>query len=43
MAEIPLRDIVPLEAIELDNDLTYEEKPVKIIEVASRVTRSKVI
>ena len=43
MADIPLRDIVPLEAIQLDSDLTYEEKPVKILEFASRVTRSKVI
>ena len=34
MADIPLRDTVPLEAIQLDSDLTYEE---------SRVTRSKVI
>ena len=25
MADIPLRDTVPLEAIQLDNDLTYEE------------------
>ena len=37
------RDMVPLEAIQLDSDLTYEEKPVKILEYASRVTRSKVI
>ena len=43
MADIPLRDTVPLETIHLDNDLTYEEKPVKILEFASRVTRSKVI
>ena len=43
MAEIPLRDTVPLEAIQLDSDLTYEEKLVKILEYASRVTRSKVI
>ena len=41
MADIPLRDTVPLEAIQLDSDLTYEEKPVKILEFASRVTRSK--
>ena len=27
----------------LDNDLTYEEKRVKILEFSSRVTRSKVI
>ena len=38
MADIPLRDTVPLEAIQLDSDLTYEEKPVKILEYASRVT-----
>ena len=43
MANIPLRDTMPLEAIQLDSDLTYEEKPVKILEFASRVTRSKVI
>ena len=43
MADIPLRDTVPLETIQLDNDLTYEEKPIKILEFASRVTRSKVI
>ena len=43
MADIPLRDTVPLETIQLDNDLTYEEKPVKILEFANRVTRSKVI
>ena len=43
MADIPLRDTVPLEAIQLESDLTYEEKPVKILEYASRVTRSKVI
>ena len=43
MAEIPLRDTVPLEAIQLESDLTYEEKPIKILEYASRVTRSKVI
>ena len=43
MAEIPLRDTVPLEAIQLDSDLKYEEKPVKILEFASRVMRNKVI
>ena len=43
MADIPLRDTVPLEAIQLDRDLTYEEKPMKILEFASRVTRNKVI
>ena len=43
MAEIPLRDTVPLEAIQLESDLTYEEEPVKSLEYASRVTCSKVI
>ena len=43
MADISLRDIVSLETIQLDNNLTYEEKPIKILEFASRVTRSKVI
>ena len=43
MADIPLRDTVPLEAIQMESDLTYEEKPVKIHEFASRVTRSRVI
>ena len=43
MANIPLRDTVPLESIQLDSDLTYEEKPVKILEFSSQVTRSKVI
>src|SRR4051812_39005473 len=43
MADIPLRDIVPLEAIQLESDLTYEEKPVKILETAERVTRTKTI
>ena len=43
MADIPLRDTVPLEAIQLDSDLTYKEKPVRILETANRVTRSKII
>ena len=43
MADVPLRDTVPLEAIQLDSDLTDEEKPVKILEFASKITRSKVI
>jgi hypothetical protein len=43
MADTPLRDTVPLEAIQLDSDLTYEEKPIRILETANRVTRSKII
>ena len=41
MADIPLIDTVPLEAIQLDSDLTYEEKPVKILEFANRITRRR--
>ena len=36
MADIPLRDTVSFEAIRLDGDLTYEEKPVKILEYANQ-------
>ena len=43
MADIPLNDTVPLEAIQLDNNMTYEEKLVKILDFDSRVTRNKVI
>ena len=30
MADIPLRDTVPLEAIQLDSDLNYEEKLIRL-------------
>ena len=43
MADIPPRGTLQLVAIQLDSDLTYEEKLVKILEFASRVTRSKVM
>ena len=43
MMDVPLRDTVPLEAIQLESDLTYEEKPIKILETAERVTRTKTI
>ena len=43
MADIPLRDIVPLEVIQLDSDSTHKDKPVKILEFASQVTCNKVI
>ena len=32
MAKTPLRDTVPLEEVQLESDLTYEEKPIKILE-----------
>ena len=31
MADIPLRDTVPLEVIQLDSDLTYEEKQLRLL------------
>jgi hypothetical protein len=40
-SEVPLRDTVPLEAIQLKEDLTYEEKPERILETTERITRSK--
>ena len=43
MADVVLRDTVPLDAIQLESDLTYEDKPVKILETAERVTRIKTI
>ena len=43
MAETPLRDTVPLDEVQLENDLTYEEKPIKILETAERITRIKTI
>ena len=43
MVNIPHRDTMPLEAIQLDSDFAYEEKPIKILEFSSRVTRNKVI
>ena len=43
MSETPLRDTVPLEEVQLESDLTYEEKPIKILERAERNTRTKII
>ena len=34
---------IPLEEITVKDDLTYEEFPVKILETAERVTRSRII
>jgi hypothetical protein len=41
MADTPLRDTVPLDEVQLESDLTYEEKPIKILDTAERFTRSK--
>ena len=43
MVDVVLRDVVPLDAIQLESDLTYEEKPVKTLKVAERVTLTKTI
>jgi hypothetical protein len=43
MAETPLNDTIPLEEVKLESDLTYEEKPIKILETAERNTRTKII
>ena len=34
---------IPLEELNVKEDLTYKEYPIKILEIAERVTRSKVI
>ena len=43
MSETPMRDTVPLDEVQLESDLTYEEKPIKILEIAERNTRTKTI
>ena len=43
MADTPLRDTVPLKEVQLESDLTNEEKPVKILETTERITRTKTI
>ena len=34
---------MPLEEMDIKNDLTNEESPAKILEIAERITRSKTI
>jgi hypothetical protein len=34
---------LPMEYLDLGEDLTYSERPIKILDIAERVTRSKVI
>ena len=43
MMDVPLRDTVSLDEVQLENDLTYEEKPIRIIERAERFTRTKMV
>jgi hypothetical protein len=37
MADTPLRDTIPLEEVQLECDLTYEEKPIKILETSKEL------
>jgi hypothetical protein len=41
MLNTPLNDTIPLEEVQLESDLTYEEKPIKILETAERNTHTK--
>ena len=34
---------MPLEELDLQDDLTYEESSIKVLEMAERITRSKTI
>jgi hypothetical protein len=43
VAETSLRDTIPLEEVQLESNLTYEEKPIKILETTKRVTHTKTI
>jgi hypothetical protein len=43
MVGAPLRDTVPLGEVQLESDLTYEEKSMKILETLERVTCTKMI
>jgi transposase InsO family protein len=43
MSETPLNDTVPLKEVQLESDLTYKEKSIKILETAERTTRTKTI
>jgi hypothetical protein len=38
-----LEEQLPMEELDLGGDLTYSEKPIKILDTAERVTRNKVI
>jgi hypothetical protein len=38
-----LEEQLPIEDLDLGGDLTYNERPIKILHTAERVTRSKII
>jgi hypothetical protein len=41
--DTPPNGTIPLEEVQLESDLTYEEKPIKILETAERNTCTKTI
>jgi hypothetical protein len=43
MGDTLLRDTILLEEVQLESDLMYEEKPIKILETSERVNRTKTI
>jgi hypothetical protein len=43
MSNTPLNDTIPLEEVQLESDLTYEEKPINILGTTKRNTRTKTI
>jgi hypothetical protein len=43
MSNTPLNDTVPLEEVQLESDLTYKEKPIKILATTERNTCTKTI
>ena len=43
MMGTPLKDTVPLEEVQLESDLTYEEKHIKVLQTAERVACNKTI
>jgi hypothetical protein len=40
---VPSITIIPLEEVQLESDLIYKEKPIKILDTAERNTRTKTI
>jgi hypothetical protein len=37
------KELLPIEELELREDLTYTERPIKILETAERVTHNRII
>ena len=41
MMGVPLKDTVPLEEVQLESELTYEEKPIKVLQTSESITDSR--